>query len=127
MNMDNYPDMTIVEDGSLCSMGQHHLGFPRMLYDALHVGYNRDAPVYRGRMSTAHAQDRCEVSITIPLSPTEPWGATVIGVELDETVEQATHIALTALCESRLNDTATIPIAVFLIRRQEEPMWRQRL
>jgi hypothetical protein len=78
-------------------------------------------------MSTAHAQDRCEVSITIPLSPTEPWGATVVGVELDETVEQATHIALTALCESHLNDTAAIPIAVFLIRMQEEPMWRQRL
>jgi hypothetical protein len=29
--MDNYPDVTIIEDGSLCSMGQHHLGFPRML------------------------------------------------------------------------------------------------
>jgi hypothetical protein len=44
-------------------------------------------PVYRGRMSKAHGQDRCEVSVTLPPSPTEPWGMTVIGVELDETVE----------------------------------------
>jgi hypothetical protein len=32
MNMDNYPHVTIAEDGSLCSTGQHRPGFPRMLY-----------------------------------------------------------------------------------------------
>jgi hypothetical protein len=54
-------------------------------------------------------------------------GTTVIEIELDETVEQAAHVALTALCVSRLNDTTAIAIAMFLIREQEEPMWRQRL
>jgi hypothetical protein len=49
---------------------------------------------------------------------------TVIGVELDKTVEQAAHVALTALCESCLNDTTAMLIALFLIRGQEEPMWR---
>jgi hypothetical protein len=89
-----------------------------VLYDALlHLGYNRDVPVYRGRMSTVHGQDRCEVSVTIPLSLTEPWGVTIIGAELDETVEQASHVALTALCESRLNDTAAMLIALFLIHK----------
>jgi hypothetical protein len=54
--MDNYPHVTITEDGSLCSMGQHRLRFPRVLYDALHqLGYNGDVPVYRGRMSMAHS------------------------------------------------------------------------
>jgi hypothetical protein len=97
-----------------------------MLYDALlHLGHNGDIPIYRGRMSKAHGQDRCEVRVMLPLSPTEPWGTTIIEIELDETVEQAAHVALTALCESRLNDTAAI--AMFLIREQEEPMWRQRL
>jgi hypothetical protein len=33
--MDNYLHVTITEDGSLCSMGQHRSAFPRMLYDAL--------------------------------------------------------------------------------------------
>jgi hypothetical protein len=89
MNMDNYPHITITEDGSLYSMGQHHTGFPRVRYDALHqLGYNGDAPVYRGRMSMAHDQDKCEVNMVIPLNPTEPWMTTIIGVELDETVEQ---------------------------------------
>jgi hypothetical protein len=126
MNIDNYPHVTIAEDGSLCSTSQHRPEFPRMLYDALlHLGHNEDVPVYRGRMSKAHDQHRCEVSVTLPLSPTEPWGTTVIGVELDETVEQAAHIALTALCESRLDNTATMSIALFLIREQEDPMWRQ--
>jgi hypothetical protein len=30
----------------------------------------------------------CEINVVIPLNPMEPWMATVIGVELDETVEQ---------------------------------------
>jgi hypothetical protein len=60
----------------------------------------------------------------LPLIQTEPWRMTVIGVELDKTVEQAAHVALTALCESCLNDTAAMLIALFLIRGQEEPMWR---
>jgi hypothetical protein len=128
MNMDNYPHVTIVEDGSLCSTGQHRPGFPRMMYDALlHLGHNGDVPVYCGRISMAHGQDRCEVSVMLPLCLTEPWGMTIIGVELDETVELAAHVSLTALCGSRLNDTATMPIALFLIREQEEPMWRQHL
>jgi hypothetical protein len=128
MNMDNYPYVTIAEDGSLCSTGQHRLGFPRTLYNLLlHLGHNGDVPVYRGRMSKAHGQDRCEVSVMLPLSLTEPWGTTVIGVELNKMVEQAAHVALTALCESRLDDTTAMPIALFPIHEQEEPMWRQRL
>jgi hypothetical protein len=113
MNMDNYPHATITEDGSLCSTGQHRPGFSRVLYDALRqFGYNGDALVYCGRMSMAHGQDKCEVNVLIPLNPTEPWIAIVIGVELDESVEQTTQVALTSLCESRLADTAAIPIAL---------------
>jgi hypothetical protein len=128
MNMDNYPHVTIAADGSLCSTGQHRPGFPRVLYDALRqLGYERDAPVYRGRMSMAHGQDKCEVNVVIPLNPMEPWMATIIGVELDETVEQTAQLALTSLCETRLADTAAMPIALFPIRNQEDPVWKQRL
>jgi hypothetical protein len=42
--------------------------------------------------------------------------ATIIGIELDETVEQTAQVALTSLCESRLADTTTMSIALFLIR-----------
>jgi hypothetical protein len=96
-----------------------------VLYDALHqLGYEGDAPVYRGRMSMAHGQDKCEVNVVTPLNPMEPWMATVIGVELDETVEQTAQVALTSLCEIRLADTAAMPIALFPIRNQEDPVWK---
>jgi hypothetical protein len=88
MNMNDYPHVTIAEDGRLCSTDQHHVGFPHMLYDTLlHLRYNGDVPVYRTRMSMAHSMKQCEVSMTIPLNPVEPWMATVIGVELDDTVD----------------------------------------
>jgi hypothetical protein len=99
-----------------------------VLYDALRqLGYDGDAPVYRGCMSMAHGQDKCEVNVVIPLNLMEPWMATVIGVELDETVEQTAQVALTSLCETRLADTAVMPIALFSIRNQEDPVWKQRL
>jgi hypothetical protein len=123
MNMDNYPHDTIAEDGSLCSTGQHRPGFPRVLYDALRqLAYNGDAHVYHSRISMAHGQDKCEVNVVIPLNPMEPWMATVIGVELDEAVEQMAQVALTSLCESRFADTAAMLITLFPIRNQEDPV-----
>jgi hypothetical protein len=99
-----------------------------MLYDALRqLAYNGDAPIYRGRMSMAHGQDKCEVNVVIPLNSMEPWIETVIGVKLDETVEQTAQVALTSLCETRLADTAAMPIALFPIHNQEDPVWKQRL
>jgi hypothetical protein len=98
------------------------------LYNTLcQLSYNGDVPVYCGRMSMAHGQDKCKVSVVIPLNPTKPWMTTVIGVELDETVEQTTQVTLTSLCESRLADTTAMPVALFSIRNQEDPVWKQRL
>jgi hypothetical protein len=48
---------------------------------------------------------------------------TIIGSELDDTVEQMAHVALTSLCESHLAATAEMPIALFLIRNQGHPIW----
>jgi hypothetical protein len=68
MDMSNYPHITIAEDGRLCSMGQHHPGFLRVLYDTLlRLGYNGDVPIYRARMSMAHSMGQCEVSMMIPI------------------------------------------------------------
>jgi hypothetical protein len=97
------------------------------LYDALRqLGYDGDAPIYHGRMSMAHGQDKCEVNVVIP-NPMEPCMTTVIGVKLDETVEQTAQVALTSLCETCLTDTAAIPIALFAIRNQEDHVWKQCL
>jgi hypothetical protein len=50
--------------------------------------------------------------------------ATVIRVEQDETVEKTTRITLTSLCESRLADTAAMPITLFPICNQEDHVWK---
>jgi hypothetical protein len=128
MNMNNYPHVSIAENGRLCSMGQHRPGFPRVLYDALlHLGYNGDVPVYRSRMSMAHGMDRCEISVAIPLNPTEPCTGTITGTKLDDTIEQAAQVTLTSLCENRLTATTEMPIALFLFRNQRYPMWQECL
>jgi hypothetical protein len=103
MELNDYPHFDLTEDGRLCSMGQHCPGFPRVLYDALiRLGYDGNAPVYRCRLSMAHGMDQCEVSVTIPFDPMEPWSGSIIGSEPDIGVELMVHIALTFLCETAL-------------------------
>jgi hypothetical protein len=128
MELNDYPHFDLAEDGTLCSMGQHCSWFPRVLYDTLiRLGYDRDAPVYRCRLSMAHVMDQCEVSVTIPFDPTEPWLGSVIGSEPDTGVVLMAHITLTSLCEDHLIATATLPIALLLIQDQENPILQQRL
>jgi hypothetical protein len=99
-----------------------------VLYDALlHLGYNGVVLVYRARMSMAHSMEQCEVSVTIPLNQMKLWMATVISIELDNTVEQTTQVTLTSLCGSHLGDTTAMPIALFPVHYQGDPMWQQHL
>jgi hypothetical protein len=128
VELNDYPHFDLAEDGRLCSTGQHCPGFPRLLHDALiRLGYDRDAPVYRCRLSRVHDWDRCEVSVTIPFGPTRPWSGSIIDSEPDTGIEMMAHIALTSLCEDHLTATATLPIALLPIRDQENPVWQQRL
>jgi hypothetical protein len=88
MNMDDYPHFFLAEDGRLCSMGQHCPGFPRVLYDALLcLGCNGEDHIYRCRLSMVDGLDVCETSVMIPLNPAELWTWTVVGSELNTTVE----------------------------------------
>jgi hypothetical protein len=101
---------------------------PKVLYGALiHLGYDGDAPVYRCRLSMAHSLERCEVSVTIPFDPTEPWSRSVIGSKPDTSIEMMAHIALTSLCEDRHATTAALPIALLPILNLENTVWQQRL
>jgi hypothetical protein len=78
-------------------------------------------------MSMANRLDEYAVSVTIPLNPMEPWMATIIGIKLDNTVDQMAQVALTSLCGSRLSDTAMTPIALYPIHCRGDHMWQQRL
>jgi hypothetical protein len=128
MELNYYPHFFIVEDGRLCSTGQHCPGFLRVLYDALlRLGYDGDALIYHYRLSMAHGLDRCEVSVTIPFDLTEPWSRSVIGSKPDSNVEMMAHITLTSLCKDRLATTAALPIVLLPIQNQENPAWQQCL
>jgi hypothetical protein len=123
MELNDYPHFDLTEDRRLCSTDQHCLRFLRVLYDALiHLGYDRDALVYRCRLSTARGMNQCEVNVMISFDPMEPWSGSVIGSESDTDVELMAHMALTSLCEDRLAATATLPIVLLLIRDQEKPI-----
>jgi hypothetical protein len=94
-------------------MGQHCLGFPRVLYNTLLcLSYDREVPIYHCRLSVVDGLDICETSVTIPLNPVEPWMATVVGSDPDTTVEKTAHVALTS-CESHLTATTAMPITLF--------------
>jgi hypothetical protein len=128
MELNDYPHFDLTEDETLCSMGQHCPGFPRVLYNALiRLGYDGDAPVYCCRLSMTHGLDRCEVSMMIPFDPSEPWSGPVISSEPDTGVELMAHIALTSLCEDHLAAIAALPITLLPIQNQENPIWQQHL
>jgi hypothetical protein len=116
MVLNDYPYFNLAKDGRLCFMGRHCPGFPRVLYNALiRLGYDGDAPVYHCRLSTGHGMDQCEVSLTIPFDPTEPWLGSTIDSESDTSVELMAHISLTPLCEDRLTATTALPITLLPI------------
>jgi hypothetical protein len=128
MEMNDYSHFDLVEDGTLCSTGQHCPEFPRVLYDAhIRLGYDGDVPVYRCRLSTTIGMGQCEVSTMIPFDPTEPWLGSIIGRERNTGVELMAHIALTSLCEDHLAATAALPITLLPIQDQENPIWQQCL
>jgi hypothetical protein len=59
MELNDYPHFYLIEDGRLCSTGQHCPGFLRVLYDTLiRLGYDGDAPVYHCQLSMADGLDR---------------------------------------------------------------------
>jgi hypothetical protein len=97
-----------------------------VLYDALiRLGYDGDALVYHCRLSMAHGLDRCEVSVTIPFDPMDPWSGSVISSKPNTGIEMIAHIALTSLCKDRLATTTALPIAFLPIQNQENPIWQQ--
>jgi hypothetical protein len=67
--------------------------------------------------------DRCEVRVTIPFDPAEPWSGSVIGSEPDIGIEMIAHIALTSICEDHLTAIAALSVVNLPIRNQENPLW----
>jgi hypothetical protein len=74
---------------------------------------------------------RCEVYVDIPShlvfpdgSPLSTWA---IGADMDDAMEKAAHMALTALCPQNLVATTGTPISLYPIQDYSNPEWKARM
>jgi hypothetical protein len=115
--MDDYPHCTLSDKHWLRTTGRHRQGFPQVLLCALvQLGYDGSIPVYHGKPFQAHKMMCCGVPVEKPINPTSLWTRVVIGGDMDDAVEKMAHMALSAMCEQHLVDTANTPITLFPIR-----------
>jgi hypothetical protein len=108
------------EDGWLRTRGLHHHSFPLLLRDTLvQTGYGDEVPEYGGRLYEEHSLPHYEVYIDIqshPMFPDgSPWSMWVIKNDMDDVMEKAAHVALTALCSKNLPATTGMFISLYLI------------
>jgi hypothetical protein len=80
-----------------------------VLYDPLiHLAYDGDTLVYRCSLSRVHNLDRCEVSVMIPLNPTDKWSRSIVGSESNTDVEMMAHTVLNSLWEGQKDSVCSV-------------------
>jgi hypothetical protein len=74
-----------------------------------------------------HDLPRCEVYIDIwshsVFLDGSPWSTWVIGNGMDDAMEKAAHVALTALCSQRLPNTTGTTISLYPIQDRFDLEW----
>jgi hypothetical protein len=56
-----------------------------------------------------------------------PWSVWAIGADMDDAMEKAAHMALTALCWQNLPAIAGTPISLYPIQDRSNPEWKARM
>jgi hypothetical protein len=97
----------------------HQPLFPTLLQDMLHrFGYT-GTPVYRGRRYHEFEHGHCEVHADVATHPSDlsmmAWFTMTTGDDIDDTLERATHQALTEFCEHHLPGLDGTTVALFPI------------
>jgi hypothetical protein len=120
------------ENGHLRMRGLHRHDFPLLPWDALvQTGYGDRAPEYYGRLYEEHGLQCCKVYVDIPSHPVfpdgSPWSTWAIGANMDDDMEKAAHMALTALCSQNLAATAGTPISLYHIQDRSDPEWKAHM
>jgi hypothetical protein len=82
-------------------------------------GYRDRVLEYYGWHYEEHGLQRCEIYVNIPSHPVfpdgSPWSTLSIGANMDDAMEKAAHMALTALCSQNLATTTGMPISLYPI------------
>jgi hypothetical protein len=129
--MDDYPYATLGANGWFRCDGLHRPGFPTLLRDVLHRFSYMGFPAYRGRPYRQFRLGCCKVHVDIPAHPTDPtmtaWFTTARGDDLDDTLERATHQALTEFYERHLPILGDTAIALLLVRNEGNAVWSERV
>jgi hypothetical protein len=117
------------EKGRLRMRVLHHHSFPLVLWDAIvQNSYGDRALEYYGRLYVEHRLQHCEVYIDIPSHPVfpdgSPWSTWAIGANMDDAMEKAAHMALTALCSQNLAATMVMPISLYPIQDRSDLEWK---
>jgi hypothetical protein len=120
------------KNGCLRTRGLHCHIFPLLLWDALvQTGYGDRAPEYYGRLYEEHDLQHCEVYVDIPSHPVfpdgSPWSTWAIGADMDDAIEKAAHMALTALCSQNVTATAGMPISLYPSQDRSDPEWKAHM
>jgi hypothetical protein len=80
------------------------------------TGYGDRAPEYYGRLYEEHGLQCCEVYVDIPshlvFPDGSPWSMWAIGANMDDAMEKAAHMVLTALSSQNLAATVGTPISL---------------
>jgi hypothetical protein len=125
--MDDYPYVTLRDDGWFCCDGLHRPSFPTLLWDMMHRFGYMGTPTYRGHPYRQFGLGCYKVHVDISAHPTDPtmmtWFTTARGDDLEDTLERAAHQAPTELCERQLlvlDDTA---MALLPVRNQGNAVW----
>jgi hypothetical protein len=129
--MDDYNYATLGADGWFRCDGLRCPGFPTILWDVLHYFGYTGLPAYHDYPYHQFGLGRCRVHVDIPAHPTDPtitaWFTTARGDDLDDTLERATHQALTEFCERHLLVLGDTAIALLPIRNEGNAMLSERV
>jgi hypothetical protein len=86
-------------------------------------------PAYRGHLYRQFGLGRCKVHVNILIHPTDPtmtaWFTTARGDDLDDTLEEAAHHALTEFCERHLPVLGDTAIALLPVQNEGNAVWSE--
>jgi hypothetical protein len=120
------------EDDRLLTRGLHRHSFLLFLWDALvQTSYGDVVPEYYWRLFEEHDLQRCEAYVDIlshPVFPDgRPWSTWVIGNDMDEAMEKASYMVLTAMCSQNMPASTGMPISLYPIQDRSDPEWKTRM
>src|SRR6185369_12542056 len=114
--MVDLPSIFWDDDGYAHTYCLYWEGFPRILWDTLHIFHYPEPPRYKGRQFFEDGVQKCSATMTIPQHPTLEWPPIeieVVGYCLVDAFETAALKAITTFCEHHPNEVAAYPIGLF--------------